>query len=177
MSVQATTVVSFNSGSDAEYVFNLELDESLNLDLEGEVKSSFSPSDIIYLQVNKSDNVDIIDIVVTSGKISINGNDTREATVNNLFVARDETEDTGEFLLPHIASDFSVSFIGKTGAVEDSVTSIGQSKLIPDKTKTPFIAEIKYTYKVTSYKFTAPDIELEENETYETAIVFYINVR
>jgi len=178
MTIQATTVVSFNSGSsDTEYIFNLALDDTLNLDSDGEAKSSFSPSDTIYLQVNKSDNVDITSIEVTSGSVRSTGSDEREYSVTNLFTTRGDSEDTDEFLLEHIPEDCSVSYIGKKGAVEMSITSIEQFKFIPDRLKTPFIAKFDYTYEVLTYQFTAPTMDLNEDESFELAIVFYINVR
>jgi hypothetical protein len=178
MTIQATTVVSFNSGSsDTEYIFNLALDDTLNLDNDGEVKSSFSPSDSIYLQVNKSDNVDITGIEVTSGSIRSTGSDEREYSVSNLFTTRGDSDDTDEFVLEHIPGDCSVSFIGKNGSVEKSLTPIKQFKFIPDRRKTPFIAKFDYTYEVLTYKFTAPTMDLDEDESFELAVVFYINVR
>lgn len=177
MSLQATTVVTFNDGSsDAEYVFNLALDDTLNLDSAGEVKSSFSPEDLIYLQVNKSANVDIKEVAVTAGVITKLRNDSRSNSVTNLFVSRPDT-DSEEFVLEHIPESASVSYIGNKGAVEKSVTAIEQFKYTPDMKKTPFIAKFDYEYEITSYRWSPPAIDLQDEETFDMAIVFYINVR
>lgn len=179
MAVQATTVVTFGSGSSgAEYVFEVALDDTLNIGSDGEVLSSFIPGDDIYLQVNKSSNVDIVEVAVTAGKVSATGSSTRTAEVTNLFTARINTEDSeNDFTITHIPKQASVSYIGKVGGVEKSVTSIGQFKYTPDKNKTPFIAKFNYTYKVSTYKWISPTMTLEGDATFDMAIVFYINVR
>jgi len=177
MAIQATTVVTFNDGSsDAEYIFNLSLDDTRNLDAEGEVKSSFIPEDIVYLQVNKSSNVDIVDVAVTAGAIKQGSVSTRTNKVTNLFVSREGTDEE-EFVLDHIPIDSSIDFIGKNGKLEESTTIIGQFKYVPDKRETPFIAEFEYTYRVIPYIWTAPSMDLEAEETFDMAVVFYINVR
>lgn len=177
MEVQATTVVSFNDNNDTtDYIFKIELDETLNLDENGDVKTSFSPGDVIYLQVNKSSNVDITAVAVTDGSITSTGVGARKGETSNLFSNREVATDD-EFTLDRIPTNCAVSYTGKQGAVEQSVTNIGQYKFVPDITSTPFIAKFNYSYKVNSYKYVAPTLDLEEDETYDVAIVFYITVR
>lgn len=177
MSFQATTVVSFNDGSsDADYVFEVELDDKRNLDSEGNTKTSFSPGDNIYVQVNKSYNVDIIDVVATAGTVTPEGAEYRDEVVYNLFTARPDTREE-EFVLTHIPNASAFSFVGRSGQLERSVTNIMQHKFTPDTSKTPFMAKIQYSYKILSYLWKSPEVEIEENGSYEMALVFYIKVR
>lgn len=177
MTIQATTVVSFNSDSfDADYVFKIELDDTLNLDSEGDPKTSFSPSDRIYLMVHKSANVDITDVVVTAGTIRHSGSGARSGETTNLFAVRDDSDD-GDYLLDFVTSNTSISYIGRQGALDTDYNNLGQPVFKPDKSKTPFIAKFNYFYNILSYLWTAPTMTLEEEETFDMAVVFYINVR
>jgi hypothetical protein len=176
MAVKATTVVSFNGSDDTEYIFNIELDDILNLDSEGNTKTSFSPSDIIYLIVNRSSNVDIEEIVCTDGTILSLGMVTREGVADNLFTSRDPKE-SDEFSLSHVPSSVTKSYVGRTGFLTETVSSIGNRKYIPEQTLTPFLTKFTYSFQAISYEYTPPGITLGPEESYDVAIVFYIKVR
>ncbi len=186
MTVEATTVVSFNSSSDTEdYIFNIELDDTRNLDSEGEVKTSFAPGDKVYLFVHKSFNVDVTDVLVTAGSISRiagseGGPDYRSGESTNLFATKEEPkegeETPGKYTLD-VASDIcNVSYIGKEGRVTREVSNLGVFSYSPNINNTPFIAKFNYVYTGKGYLVTPPPMTLAEDETFPLAVVFYITV-
>ena len=48
MSVQSTIVVEFGDGADSSGFVAMELDETLNLDSDGNVKTSFAPGNEVW---------------------------------------------------------------------------------------------------------------------------------
>ena len=50
-------------------------------------------------------------------------------------------------------------------------------KYTPDQSVTPFLTRFNYTYNALSYRLTPPiDLVLEDDETYDIGVVFYIEV-
>ncbi len=191
MTVEATTVVSFNSSSDTEdYIFNIELDDTLNLDSEGKPgNTSFAPEDVVYLFVNKSHNVDINAVAVTAGSVHSLGGGSRAGEDIHLFATReimskaDEIEVVagvkdypGLHTLNFITTSCNVSYIGNIGRVTAKTTSINGLSYYPDVARTPFMAKFNYTYGGRGYKVKPPIMVLAEDETFSLAVVFYITV-
>lgn len=181
MTVEATTVVSFNSSSDSEdYIFNIELDDTLNLDSEGEVKTSFAPEDLVYLFVNKSFNVDVTAVAITAGSISSLGAGQRTGETTHLFATREQATAKepfpGLYTLDYITTICDISYIGNGGRVTKQTTPISGLALYPDIARTPFIAKLNYTYPGRGYLVTPPTMVLAEDETFPIAVVFYITV-
>lgn len=177
MTIEATTVVSFNTTDDtADYVFNLLLDDTLNLDSDGEPKTSFYDTDsAVYLLANKSTNVTIDQVLTTSGSIKSLGQVSRDKSETNLFTSLESAADDS-YTIQMIPSSVDADWIGNTGAVEGEISDIGITSYIPDIRLTPFLCEFSYYYSCDSYKFTPPSMSLSEDETFQVGIVFYITV-
>jgi len=174
--IEATTVVSFNKTSDTtDYVFNLELDDILNLDSEGEPKSSFSPDDVVYILANKSSNVSITAVKSTAGNVSNLGGVSRNGDTTNLFAGRDPDEDD-TFELGIIPTSVDISYIGNLGRLSEEVSGIGVRTYTHNVDYAPFIAEFNYNYNCASYKLSPPPMDLGEGESFPIAVVFYITV-
>jgi len=70
MTVAATVVVEFGHGVDSGALVVVELDEVLNLDLDGNEKTSFSPGDTPYFLVHHDSSVRIGAIKSSAGMVS-----------------------------------------------------------------------------------------------------------
>lgn len=182
MTIEATTVVSFNSSEaeSEEYIFNIELDDTLNLDSEGEPKTSFAPGDRVYLFVNKSFNVAVDAVAVTAGSVSSLGAGSRAGESTHLFATREVAkageDPPGKHTLDLITTSCNVSYIGNTGRVFEEATKIDGRAFYPDAGRTPFIAKFNYVYPGRGYLVTPPTLVLAEDETFPLAVVFYITV-
>lgn len=172
MALDVHTEVQFNSSTDdTEYIFDVELDDELN----GEDVSSFPPDTPAYIKVNKSANVDITDVVALEGSVAYYTSGSRSGNKEQLFATRDEKE-TGEFKLGIVPSTIDVSYRGRQGALTQQGSDIGEYVVVPNQSYTPFLATFTYSQSCRIYQFVPPPMSLEENETYNIYVVFYITV-
>jgi len=176
--IEATTVVSFNTTNavEVEYIFNIALDDTLNVDSSGEVVTQFGSGDEVYLIVNKSSNVTVDAVVVTDGSISYVGAVSRSGEEQVLFSKRDSSDDAVHSMAI-VPTTVDVTYTGsRSGAYTKEVSSIGVVSFDPDITKTPFLANLIYSYNCSLYKLQAPVLSLAADETHNIAVVFYITV-
>ena len=176
--IEATTVVSFNTsdGETADHVFSIQLDDTLNKDSKGEVVTQFGSGDNVYLTANKSTNVTVDAVICTAGAISSPSKVSRKGEEQVLFTEREKAED-GIHRMSIVPTVVDVTYTGsRRGAYTKETSNIGVVKLTPDIRKTPFLANLIYSYNCLLYCLSAPKLSLKADETYNIAVVFYITV-
>ena len=175
--IEATTVVSFNTTDAAEvdYVFNIQLDDVLNINSDGDVVTQFGSGDKVYMTANKSTNVTVDAVVSTDGVMSYLGSVSRSGKDQVLFTQREKAEDDIH-TMAIVPTVVDVTYTGRLGAYTKETSRIGVVSITPDIAKTPFLANLLYDYSCSSYKLQAPILDLETDETYNIAVVFYITV-
>lgn len=174
--ILATSVARFNDGNETDYIFNIDRDDLLNVGPDGKIISSFAPGDDIYYIVNMSSNVSIDEVVVTDGSMRSLGVVERSGSDQKLFTSREEKEKES-LSIKHANPTVSYTFIGRRGKVYDKLSAIGEKSFTPELSMTPFLCDFKYSFRAISFVFSAPDVILGKDETYDIGIVFYITVR
>lgn len=173
MALETTIKVVFNSGSDAESLILAELDDTLNVNDDGESVSSFAPGDEPYIRFNASSNVRIDEVVSTSGGVLDLGSEPRTLEVEQLFVGRDEEDELTFSVIP---DSIDVSYIGNVGSFITEALSFGRVKYIGNAESTPFLMQASVNYTAKIYQLIPPDLDLAEDETYNIHVVFYVTL-
>lgn len=163
-----TIIVPFNkSGND--HIFEVQIDDILNVDLNGNSKSSFYPGDVAYLAVNRSNNTSITSVKCTSGVIGYLDTGERESTDDFLFDGIDNIEfisslssHSGEYINMGNAGNY-INRINNLGAI--SVLSSGGY---------PFMLRIIQKYSIEIYRLSIPEDILIED--FKIGIVFEYEV-
>jgi len=162
MSVEATIVVEFGQGVDSGALVVVELDEEMNLDLDGEEKTTFFPEDTPYFLVHHDASVRIGAVRSSSGMVSGGGVVSRERSQQMQWPTADDQQD-----LPHIpASEPTWKWWGNMPVISRdgrAVTASGSSL--------PAIGEVSYTIETHQYQLFPPAMDLEEEETYPVLVV------
>lgn len=165
MSVVNALVVSFGESvtSDSGSI-TVEWDDSLNVDGDGEVKTSFVPGDELYLLVHHGSDVELVGVKTTSGSIS--GGDR----VN--LVREDEfgwgSIDDEETLSYTPTGSLRYTWYGRVGtgaALVDKVLTMDGSF--------PCLARVSYPAIFLRYKLQTTKVTLEEEETWPLRVYVY----
>jgi len=162
MTVAATVVVEFGHGVDSGALVLVELDEAMNLDLDGAEKTSFSPGDTPYFLVHHDYSVQISDIKSSSGMVSGGTIVSRDRSQQMQFT---NIEDSQE--LPHIPA----GALAWTWWGNDPVIDQDGRTLKATGAKIPAIGEVSYSIQAKQYKLTPPPMTLTDDETYPILIV------
>lgn len=174
--LETTILVSFNSGSGADSVILAELDDILNVDSDGEVKTTFGQDDTPYLRFNSSSNVTLDAVVATAGSTIDLGLESRSKSDDQLFSSRDD-DDMTEYNFPVIPTSYAVTYTGRTGGYSEEVGVGGAVTLVGDTTVTPFLATIDSNYSARIFQLIPPDMDLDDvDATYMIYVVFYVTV-
>ena len=176
MGLEGTILVKYRAGSiKGDYLFNIDIDDILNVDEVGDSKSSFGPGDQVYIAVNHSTNVIIDEVVSTDGSVQYIGSESRNKIDTTLFAGR-EAEDLDKYEFDVVPSKYTIKYLGRAGSVTPAADPIGRVSLTGDADKAPFMASIDTEYAVKVYRLSVPEMELEEDESYPIGIVFYISL-
>lgn len=165
MSGGPTIIVKFGASVAADQVlFVVELDNTLNIDSAGEVKTQFFPGDeIFFLMHYDPAKLTVQAIKTTAGQVVLHGQVIRSNTLEELFTAPDEP-----ILLPHMPSgEISVQWFGRTSSLVRS----GRSVTAAD---TPCLGNITYPYTATLAKLIPPPLSLAADEEFPIAVVIYV---
>ncbi len=174
MTVEATIQIEFGDVDASDSLVVLEFDDVLNVDSEGDPKTSFAPGDDIYFRLQTSLGVVIEDIVPTDGTVQPLGAIAREAVEISTFLSREELTPT-KIALKYIPfGSIVIEYIGRNGVVTRSQTASSVIEYEGDIAFTPFLAEFTYTYLPSIYVLRTPNVTLEEGETYPIVIVVYL---
>ncbi len=164
MSVGATIISQFGEGADSSAFVAIELDETLNLDAEGNAKTSFDPGDEIWFWIQHAETLVIERIEATSGMVVDCGTVCRSRTQELTFTGTDSIE------LSHIpARNPSYAWYGNEGA---DMARNGRSVSVGGNT--PCTCDAEIPIDVHLYRFVPPRLELDEEKTYRVVIVTYV---
>lgn len=162
--VSGTLVVEFGEGADSSAFVALELDETLNLDEDGEEKTRFDPGDEVWFWVQHADTLQIDRIAATSGMVVDCGVVRRERLQELTFTGTDAIE------LSHLpAANPSYTWYGNVGA---GLARSGRSVSVSGNT--PCTCDATIPIDVHLYRFVAPALTLADEATYRVVIVVYL---
>jgi hypothetical protein len=166
MSGGPTIIVKFGDTVSSNALFVVELDDAMNRDSKGEVKTQFFPGDNVWLLMHYDNNLIIKDVRTTSGDIVRQGTEGRSKTEETLFEDADTSVE-----LPHNPSSVSAEkWYGRQSplAVKGrAVTALN----------TPCIGDITHTFSAELWMYTPPPLTLAADEEYPAAIVIYVEAR
>jgi len=166
--IVANLIISTDDG-DGDII--MELDDELNLDIDGEGgNTSFSPGDIVYFRIqNNSSSLKVEKILSTDGDIYQHSLEKQRNMQEQYLWIDDDTENKLSY---KPSSALEVISYGNTATIKRT----GTFKIISPITngeKRPALTDIAYDSKFDIYKLITPEIELENDETYEVVIVLY----
>jgi len=165
MSVEATIIVEFGVGVDSGALVVVELDEAMNLDQNGEEKTSFNPGDVPYFLVHHDASVRIGAVRSSSGMVSGGTVVSRERSQQMQWVKADDQQD-----LPHVPANTPVwQWWGNVPQINRDGRTVTASG-----TGIPAIGEATYIIEARQYQLTPPPMELADDDTYPVLIVIYM---
>ena len=166
MPIDATIVTSFGEGiSEDDVLVVIELDDELNLDDDGETKTTFYPGDECYFYVHLQAGLTIDRITVTSGARPRSlGSKTVTKTEQMFFPELNEELQLGYFI-----NGISYSWYGNAGSIER------EERTLKNNSNLPCVADVTYTFTAWSYRYDPPAMTLAEDETYPVGIVVHVS--
>jgi hypothetical protein len=166
MSGGPTIVVKFGDDVSSNALFVVELDEEMNRDGQGEVKSQFYPGDQVWLLMHYDSNLVIKDVRTTSGDIVRQGTVTRSHTEETLFADADTPVE-----LPHNPyGGLGASWFGRSSALSVSGRQVTAES-------TPCIGNVTHSFLAELWMYTPPPLSLVADQEYPAAIVVYVENR
>lgn len=160
-----TIVVKFgDSVTGEDSLFIVELDDFLNIDSDGEVKTQFFSGDQIHFLMHyDSSKLVVKNIKTTDGQVVLGQKVNREKTVELLF---DDPSTPQELM--HVPDSISVEqWYGRTSILRREGRSIYAES-------TPCIGDIVYEYSAIAAKLVTPNVEIEAGDEYPIAVVIYV---
>lgn len=162
--VGGTLVVDFGAGADSSAFVAMEFDEPLNLDDDGNAKTSFDPGDEVWFWIQHAETLRIDRVVATSGMVVDCGIVRRSRDQELTFTGVDSVE------LSHIpAGNPSLTWYGNEG---NGLTRTGRSVSVSGNT--PCTCDAVIPIDVHLYRFVPPVLALGADETYRVVIVAYL---
>lgn len=176
MAVEASIIVEFGEGAEDSNVA-IEIDDAFitNLDREGNLKSTFHPTDNPVFLIHHGSDVQVASVSSTDGeleKIGINQLRIREtgALFTTPFVLATEDDNTVSTGYVDIVIDEVVCY-GNQGSVYSDKGDIKSSS-----GKIPFYCDIDFSVLFNEqWRLFPPDLELDDDETYIIYVVIYVD--
>lgn len=160
--VGATIVVQFGEGADSAAFVVVELDETLNLDTEGEAKSQFTPGDEVWWWLQHDPTLRIGLIECTSGMVVKCGPARRQREQELTWTGVD-----AQVELSHIpASAPALTWYGTIGA---QFQVAGRQATVTGNT--PCTCDAVIPIEVQLYRFVPPPLTLAGEEKYRVVVV------
>ena len=160
--VVASLVVRFGEGADTSALVAMELDDTMNIDDAGEVKSEFRPGDNIFFLIHHDSKLRIESVKATGGQIEAQGYVIRERSNELLWAGLDEKQ------LSYLPSgDLVPEWYWREGT---GLKRTGREASITDG-GLPVEALIKYDVSFHLYRLVTPVVELEPEEKKKITIV------
>jgi hypothetical protein len=157
--VPVSLVVTFGESVDTDAFVVAEGDDQLNVDDDGNVKSTFAPGDIFKWLLQHDDTVKVAAVKCSSGVVALLGEVARTKTVNQQFAATDDVE------LSYIPNGgVTAKWYGRS----PNLTVNGRTISVDDY---PAVADLSYSAAMLSYRLTPPAMSLDEDENYYILIV------
>lgn len=169
MTVAATIVVHF--GDDvADSAFGVAmLDDVLNVDAAGEVKTSFAPGDQIHFLVQHDPSLRVDRVAATHGTIVQLPDKDYELTGDFTFAEPAEAQDLQIYHRGAVTQEW----FGPSGIETRAGLSVA-NRQVQVAAATPCLVRLTYHGLMKSYRLHAPNVTLAEDETYPVAIVIYM---
>lgn len=160
--VAATIVVQFGTGAASDAFVAVELDETLNLDAIGEVKSQFAPDDEVWFWVQHDPSLRIGAVECTSGMVVAGGLVLRQRKQELTFTGVDT-----EVEVSHIPfGPLSLTWYGKVG---EQFQVAGKKATVAGNV--PCTCDAVIPIEVKLFRFIPPALVLGEEEQYRVVIV------
>jgi hypothetical protein len=168
MTTKATIVVSFKAGtSSTGYHTAAELDDELNVDSAGNVKTSFYKGDDIYFLLQHDSRLRIVDIRATNGNVVYIGTVTRTRESFMVFEEVDTPQSFG-----YMGGNFSTDWEGNQATVaRDGITNI-----TTNAGDFPANGTISRECSFRSYRLRSAIPTLASDEEYHVTVVVYMEV-
>jgi len=164
MSVGATIVLEYGDGVDSASFVALELDETLNLDSDGNARTQFDPGDEVWFWLQHDESLVIDRIEATSGMVVDCGSARRSRSQELTFTGENSVT------LSHIpAKNPTYTWYGNQG---EGMTRDGRSLSVSGNTPCTCDADIPIDVRL--FRFVPPLLELDAEETYRVVIVAYL---
>lgn len=166
MTIEATVVVEFGKDVDSNSLVVIELDDVYNVDVKGNLKSSFNiTSDSAFISIHLQPGLTISpNIKRSSGNINSVGIESRSKTQRMEFKEINETQD-----FPYFPSGgFTYEWFGN-----QPVVSSGQ-RTITTIDNVPGIADVSASVSVHIFELIPPRLVIADDETYPILCVFTI---
>ena len=162
--VGATIVVEFGTGADSSAFVAVELDDRLNVDAEGEVKTQFNPGDQVWFWVQHDPSLRIDRVRATSGMVVSAGSASRTRDQQCTWTGEASVE------LSHIpAGSPTLTWYGNVGT---GLSRDGRKLRVAGNT--PCTADAVVPINVHLYRYVPPPMALGEGETWRSVIVVYL---
>ena len=163
--VGATIVVEFGTGADSSAFVAVELDDRLNKDANGEVKTSFHPGDEVWFWLQWDAAALRLDRVrATSGQVVACGTASRTREQQCTWTGDEAVE------LSHIpAGSPALKWYGNVGS---GLSRDGRKLWVTGNT--PCTADATVPISVHLYRYVPPPMALGEGETWRSVIVCYM---
>jgi len=162
--VGGTLVVEFGDGADASEFVAFEFDETLNLDADGNAKTSYSPGDEVWFWLQHDVTLRLDRIAATSGMVVSCGTVRRSREQELIFTGEDA------ITLSHVPSgNPTFTWYGNVGS---GISRSGRSVSVSGKT--PCVCDAVIPIEVRLFRFIPPPLELEAEATYKVKIVAYM---
>lgn len=159
--VGATIVVEFGAGADTSAFVAVELDETLNLDADGNERSQFSPGDEAWFWVQHDSALRIGAIECTSGMVVDSGPARRQRSQECTWTGEDAVE------LAHIPAAMPV--LTWYGHIGQGLVLDGRSLTVAGNA--PCTCDAVIPIDVHLYRFVPPPLELAAEQNYRVVIV------
>lgn len=164
MSVGATIVVEFGQGADSSAFVAVELDDTLNVDGEGEAKSQFGPGDEVWFWLQHDVSLRVGRIACTSGMVVDCGLARRQREQELTWTGEEAVE------LSHIPAAAPV--LTWHGNVGTGLSRDGRSMRITGNL--PCTADAVIPIDVHLYRFVPPALSLAAGRTYRVVVVIHM---
>lgn len=165
-----TLVVAFGeevSDDDAANFYSrIALDDSLNKDAAGKVKTSFNPPDDVHIMCQLKLGWKIQKVEWTSGQVVVNGIVPRTDTMERTFFIDTETDKNLNF---YPSGGISGSpFYGKT------CTFLRGEDRIVIPSSAPVMVDLSYSYVGYSLTIHTPNVALGEDDSWPIGVVIWV---
>lgn len=164
MSFDATIVVRFGDQASDDAFAVVELDDTRNLDSEGDVKTTFLPGDEVFFRVHLYE-ADIQRITKTSGVVTDYGDDTFDVEDSIQFIELDSEETLNYYPIGNVSYDW---YKNNDGIIQKS------GRKLTNKFDGPCIGEMTYKFSARVFKYTPPSLNLDPGEEFKALIVIYV---
>jgi hypothetical protein len=145
------------------YIMYFGVGDIRTLPAEG-VKSQFNPGDQVFLLLHYDHaRLRVSDIKATAGQVYTQGEVSRPATDEVLFVTAGEPQQ----LSHNPAGTLAVSWYGRSAILSRAGRNVSANAA-------PCLGNVSYSYQATSCKYIPPPMTLGDDDSYPVAIVVYV---